>query len=75
MKTKSKSNPLFNATSAARKAAGLVMAWCACQGAASAVTGFWNVDAATSWTTAANWLDGVVPDGVGHTANFTFING
>ena len=41
-------------------------------GAALAVTGTWNVDSASSWSTAANWLGGVIPNGVGHTAELTF---
>lgn len=34
-------------------------------------TGSWNVNAATTWTTTASWAGGIVPNGVGDTANFT----
>jgi autotransporter-associated beta strand protein len=49
-----------------------MLAWCVSHGGASAVTGTWNLNGATPWTTAASWLDGVIPNGEGDTANFTF---
>lgn len=39
---------------------------------AVAATGTWNVNAAGSWTNAANWLGGTIPDASGDVANFTF---
>ena len=39
---------------------------------AMAATGTWNVNAAGSWTNAANWSGGTIPDAVGDVANLTF---
>ena len=40
----------------------------------TAATGDWNIDnnGATGWGTAANWLNGTIPNGVDDVANFTF---
>lgn len=37
-----------------------------------AADGTWNVDAASNWGVEDSWLEGIIADGVGVTANFTF---
>jgi autotransporter-associated beta strand protein len=39
---------------------------------AHAASGTWNVDADSSWTTTSNWVDNIMADGAGFTANLTY---
>ncbi|MCU0780088.1 MAG: autotransporter-associated beta strand repeat-containing protein, partial [Akkermansiaceae bacterium] len=52
----------------------LAIAWTVCVVAspsASAADGSWNANAAGGWQDPANWLGGVIPDGVGDSAAFS----
>src|SRR5712691_13064231 len=36
-----------------------------------AQSGTWNVDADGNWSNSANWLNGIIADGAGNTADFS----
>lgn len=36
------------------------------------IPGTWNTNASGAWSVAANWTNGVVPNGIGDTANLTY---
>src|SRR5688572_16019769 len=39
-----------------------------------AASGTWTLNGTSTWSTGTNWLDGIVADGVGSTADFNTIN-
>ncbi len=56
-----------------KRLASVVLAYLLAASSASALTGNWNIDNNTSgWGNSANWLAGVIPNGVDDEATFTF---
>ncbi|MDQ6913303.1 MAG: PEP-CTERM sorting domain-containing protein [Verrucomicrobiota bacterium] len=51
---------------------GATSIWLLVSSSAFAVDGTWNIDAAGNWSLASNWLNSIIADGAGSTANFTF---